>query len=134
MNMQNDFEGPYPYYQQYNQPTSYKEGSAGMMNGMMMQPNIMPHPMYNQGPYPMSYYTPMPMNQNMMPSPGMMQPGVYNYGYSPQMHHDSNMNSPPGYNPHVLQSAPMPMHGQPVYPMYYPQQNQAPHGGQYNQY
>lgn len=112
------------------------------MSNLMMSPNMM-QPMYNQPPHPMAYYGPMPMNQNMMPMQGNMQPGMYPpHSYNQNMNQENmgQMSYPPQMmSQPQMQPGQMPMGNQQYYPMYYPQptqQNMSSHPGQFspNQY
>jgi hypothetical protein len=129
------FPGQVGYYNM-PQPQMYPQNEGpsdkyhnDQMPGIMIPQNIMPQTMmpqmYNQGPVPMPYYGPMPMNQNMMGLQPMMYPPQ---GYSGHMSPDNVAQM--GYSPQMMPQSQIPMGAQPFYPMYYPQPNYPNQPGQ----
>jgi hypothetical protein len=114
---------------------SLDQNTAGVMPGMVMQPNMAPGQVYRQHSMPMTYYAPMPMGQGMVPPQGYVQPQqMYPAPAYPQDMMANNM-SPQPYQQHQPQMMPanmMPTNGQPMYQVYYPQQNTGVPPGQYN--
>ena len=107
--------------------------NQNMMPGMVMPQNVAPGQVYRQNSYPMTYYAPVPMQQNVMPAQGYIQPQPM-YAAAPAYPQDMNPSgmSPGPYQPQMVPANMMPANGQPMYQVFYPQQNAGAQPGQFN--
>lgn len=110
------------------EPAMYQQfeysGSPDLPGSSMQQPTSA---VYRQNSYPMPYYAPMPMAQNMMPAHGYMQPQpMYAAGpaYSPDMMGQ-------GYPVQMIPTNMIGANGQPMYQIVYSQPTTGMHPGQY---